>query len=667
MSFEINKKTQTEVREFRKSDHITNNYHPNKWVRRVIVKKTTDEDILKDYALNDPFGKVRKEALRKIEDEEFLQQVVFQEKDNEVKRLALRKIKNPNILSHIAQNDPNCNIRMLLMNQLNDERLYENRAVNDSCTKIRECAASKIKNEEILKEIALGNDKWDVRFEAIINPALNDEKVFEKLAWDDEDIDIKIASVGGMENEEKLSELAIRSPVRQVSRIACVKIQSDEILYDVAINTIWNPTGELAVSKIRTDSLLLKLIEDDVWPYVAMENLENKSSFRYLLDKDPRPGIKLLAMDKLNAPCPLTQEGLFEEIVNGPEKIGSIAATKFYTSQILLDFWDENPSYTARKKVILRLKDDRLLSKIALREDDEYLVIYAIAGINDEGILRKTIYNSDNPRVKKALSQIKKYKGSYENPPHFFTDAMGIARDKYRQIKTPKSFEYLDKLIHGNESKIVLDSDIALEDGEEKIYQNGIKLDVYKLVIDGDEHSIDAKGKARIFNVRSHRTELRNLVLINGNGEKGGAILNMGEIRMHDSTLKNNHAKKGGAIFNQGKAHIYNSDFQNNESDLRGGAIENLEAYKVRCYNSRFRDNRAESCGGAICNQGVLDLENCRLESNTAKKGGAIFTYPSKYKKIPNTRCIKTLCRLNEDECDFKDNEIDDIFEKPME
>jgi hypothetical protein len=666
MSFEIDEKTQKQVREFRKNDQNINHNHPNKWMRRVIVKKTTDEDILKDYALNDPFAKVRKEALRKIQDEEFLCQIVSCEKDNEVKRLALRKIKNPNLLSHIAQRDENCNIRMLLINRVNDEKLFENRAFVDPCPKIRAYSASKITNEEILKEIALGDDESDVRINAITNPSLNDQNLFEKLAGEYNDKNIKIASIRRMNNEEKLSKIAIESSFEQISYFACGKIQSDELLYNVAINTQWNETGKLATSKIRTDSLLVELIEDEKWPYVAMDNIENESTFRYLLDNNPDPGIKLCAMHELNSPCPLTQEELFEEIVNGPQKIALIAATKFYTSQIMLDFWDKNPSYSTRKRVILRLTDGRLLSKIALLEEEKYLIIYAIAEIDDEGVLRKTIYNSDNPRVKEALSDIKKYKGTYENPPRLVTDAMGKARDKYLQITATKSFGYLDNLIHSKEDKIVLDSDIALESGEEDIYRNGIDLDMYGLVIDGDEHSIDAKGKARIFNVTSHRIELRNIVLTNGYDEKGGAILNKGEIKIYDSTLKNNHAKMGGAIFNRGKAHIYRSNFQNNKSSLSGGAIENREAYKVRCNNSRFTDNSAKSCGGAICNQGVFEIGNCLLESNAAKKGGAIFTYPPKSKKIPNTRCIKTLCRLKEDECDFKDNEVDDTFEKPI-
>jgi hypothetical protein len=665
MSFEIDEKTQKLVREFRKSDRNIDHNHPNKWVRRVIVKNTADEDVLKDYALNDPFSKVRKEALRKIRDDEFLCQFVSSEKDNEVKRLAMRKIKNPDMLSSIARRDKNCNIRMLLINRVNDEKLFENRAFDDPCPKIRAYAAGKITNEETLKEIALGDDESDVRIRAITNRALNDQKIFEKLAWDDNDNNIKFASVRRIDNEEKLSKIAIGSSSELISYIACGMIESDEILYNVAIKTRWDDTGKRATSKIRTDSLLVSLIEEGNWPYVAMDNIENESSFRYLLDKCPYPGIKLWAMHELNSPCPLTQEALFDEIVNGSQKIGSIAATKFYTSHILLDFWDENPSYATKKRVILRLKDDRLLSKIALREEQKCLIIYAIAGIDDEGILRKTIYNSDNPRVKKALSYIKEYEGTYESPPHFVTDAMGKAREKYLQVTATKSFGYLDNLIQGTEGKIVLDSDIALEDREEDLYRNGINLDMHRLVIDGDEHSIDAKGKARIFNVTGYHIELRNVVLTNGYCEKGGAILNNGKISIHDSTLKNSHAKMGGAIFNRGKVYINNATFQNNKSDLSGGAIENREAYKVRCYDSRFTDNSAESCGGAICNQGSLEIENCLLESNAAKRGGAIFTYPSKHKKIPNTRCLKILCRFEENECDFRDNEVDDIFKKP--
>lgn len=62
-----------------------------------------------------------------------------------------------------------------------------------------------------------------------------------------------------------------------------------------------------------------------------------------------------------------------------------------------------------------------------------------------------------------------------------------------------KNFKYLDDLIHSGAKEIVLDSDIVLGDGEESEYEDGIRLDVDDLIIDGNGHGIDARGKARIF------------------------------------------------------------------------------------------------------------------------------------------------------------------------
>ena len=61
------------------------------------------------------------------------------------------------------------------------------------------------------------------------------------------------------------------------------------------------------------------------------------------------------------------------------------------------------------------------------------------------------------------------------------------------------NFRDFDDLIHSGANEIVLDSDIILSDDEESEYLDGIRLDVDNLIIDGNNHSIDACGKARIF------------------------------------------------------------------------------------------------------------------------------------------------------------------------
>ena len=117
-----------------------------------------------------------------------------------------------------------------------------------------------------------------------------------------------------------------------------------------------------------------------------------------------------------------------------------------------------------------------------------------------------------------------------------------------------KNFKYLDELIHGEVTEIVLDSDIILEGSEEFNYSNGINLDVDDLLIDGNGFSVDACGKARLFYCTGENITIKNLTLKNGfSKENGGAIhIDEGELTLIESKLCNNRSSEdGGAIFNE--------------------------------------------------------------------------------------------------------------------
>lgn len=702
MKFKIDATTQREVRESRKNYQDIDINHPNKWVRRVIAKKTADEEILKNYALNDSSAKVRKEAIRKITDEDFLSQVVLGEKDNNVKRLALRKIGSPDILAHIAQTDSNWNIRVLLfdnikdektlteiaendshpslrqmaLSKLDDEGLFENRALNDASPKVRILAVNKLTNEEILNDIALNDSDRDVRIEAISNPHLKNEETFKKIVLTDESKNIKEACVERIDNEETLSEIANWDGFLDVANSACAKIRTDEVLLKVARNSMWQRTCEMAASKIKDEGILLEMLKNDEFTPIVINIIEDESALKYIIDKGFPNSAKLHAMDKLNAPCPLTQEELFDQIIEGDSITASIASRKFYTSHILLDFWDGNPSYTTRKRVINRLTNDNLLFKIVFKEENQHQIIRAISKITDEDMLRKIIYDSDNPRVRQAVLEIKNHRPDYQHIESFWRHDIDYAHEKYLDIMRHdlyhahekyldvmrhEGFGKLDELIHSGASMIVLDSNFILEDGEEKKYLNGIRLDIEGLVIDGNGHTIDARGKARIFDVVGFGTHLNDIIFKNGYGENGGAIINDSMLNINKCVFKSNHANVGGAIYNSRKVIVSKSDFISNEA-ANGGAIHNCREYKVRCHHSSFKDNTTESLGGAINNDGDLKVNNCNFESNHAEKGGAIFTNKREYRIIRGTRCLRTVCDLIEDKCNFKDNEVDDVF-----
>ena len=131
------------------------------------------------------------------------------------------------------------------------------------------------------------------------------------------------------------------------------------------------------------------------------------------------------------------------------------------------------------------------------------------------------------------------------------------------------NFKELDRLIHSKAKRIALTSDVVLEDGEELIYKNGIEIDLDGLIIDGGGHAIDARGKARIFNVRARlQVIITNVIFKNGlHAVGGGAISNFSKfLTLGYCTFEHNTANEGGAIYNHAFLKVTNSNFKHNYS-----------------------------------------------------------------------------------------------------
>lgn len=134
-------------------------------------------------------------------------------------------------------------------------------------------------------------------------------------------------------------------------------------------------------------------------------------------------------------------------------------------------------------------------------------------------------------------------------------------------MSSSKTFKYFDELIHSGAKEIILDSDIILDSNEELEYIKGIELDVNNIVIDGNDHTIDANGKARIFKSGGRNIMIKNITLKNGFNEKnGGAIFNTGELNIVESVLTENRADwSGGAVYNhKGNLNIAKSKLSEN-------------------------------------------------------------------------------------------------------
>ena len=194
----------------------------------------------------------------------------------------------------------------------------------------------------------------------------------------------------------------------------------------------------------------------------------------------------------------------------------------------------------------------------------------------------------------------------------------------------PRNFKYLRDLIHSGVKEIVLDADIVLEESDYYIH-----LNVDDLIIDGNGHTIDAKGASHIFYNTANNVLLKNIIFKNGYTESDfAAINNIGVLTVSGCTFTGNTAGKyGGAIGNfkdvlhEGVLTVSGCTFIGNTSRYRGGAIYN-KGNTLTVYDSTFNENTAEWYGGAIYNdRGTLTVYDSTFSENTTERdGGAIKT-----------------------------------------
>ena len=186
---------------------------------------------------------------------------------------------------------------------------------------------------------------------------------------------------------------------------------------------------------------------------------------------------------------------------------------------------------------------------------------------------------------------------------------------------------------------------------------NGIEIEE-NIVIDGKGHTIDANGKSRIFYITGDNVTINNLVFINGNAAKGGAIyaagqitLNnvtfinnnastggaiyaMGQMTLNNATFTNNNASSAGAIYSKGKLTLNNNDFINNTASAYAGAIDFYDDV-LNCSNSNFIDNYAVKGGSSIYStEATLNVCNSVVTSNRPGKYGQIFSSQEIYKRV---------------------------------
>lgn len=185
-------------------------------------------------------------------------------------------------------------------------------------------------------------------------------------------------------------------------------------------------------------------------------------------------------------------------------------------------------------------------------------------------------------------------------------------------LKISRTLTDLASIIAADEDgTIELDGDYAYIPEFDAGLENGIVIDK-EITINGNNHVISGEGVSRIFNVTA-ATTLKDVALVNGSADKGGAIYSTAALTIADSVFEDN--KAAGCTYSEAL------------TDCTGGAaIYAAPGSSLNVTGTVFKSNSAPhdtevfSAGGAIyVNNAALLVDDCTFEDNSAVYGGAII------------------------------------------
>jgi CSLREA domain-containing protein len=119
---------------------------------------------------------------------------------------------------------------------------------------------------------------------------------------------------------------------------------------------------------------------------------------------------------------------------------------------------------------------------------------------------------------------------------------------------------------------------------------------------------------------------------IDGNQLEGVfEVFSNGRLELCDVTILNGKANGGGGILNLGAVKVCNSTIQSNFSQTSGGGIANLEGAEMVIRDSTISGNSTVGGGGGIMNGGKLTITRTKVTGNIAapkESGGGVINLP---------------------------------------
>ena len=187
------------------------------------------------------------------------------------------------------------------------------------------------------------------------------------------------------------------------------------------------------------------------------------------------------------------------------------------------------------------------------------------------------------------------------------------------------NFTSLQTDISSSTDSIELTQNYIYDNSTDSGLKNGITISKSNFIVDGNGHTIDGSNQARIFHIMGNNVTLKNLNLINGSNNMGGAAYGSELMNFENVTFINNHGKNGASIAASGDASINNCIFINNHAsngDLYiddEGQVDIKDSVFANMTDLTFSMIYAEETGN-------LNISGCAFINSTAKYATAIYS-----------------------------------------
>ena len=160
--------------------------------------------------------------------------------------------------------------------------------------------------------------------------------------------------------------------------------------------------------------------------------------------------------------------------------------------------------------------------------------------------------------------------------------------------------------------------------------------------------TVSGGGNNRVFQVDGGVTASVSGMTITGGGgtaDRGGGLLNLGNVTLSNSTISGNKAStSGGGLANYGTATLTNCTISGNTAGQNGGGLLSYDSSgggTATLTNCTVSGNMAGGAGGGLFLKGpALKLTGCTISNNTATQaGGGLWLYASSAGVATLTNC----------------------------